>query len=154
MLNDVRRELYAQKSNAITLRRAFGHPLSSAKPKEKMAYLEVTNGIQNLDSISQINWWTVTLLSKQLEMQSSVKMEDYLHSLYHNPNTTDSVKTRISKLLEKKTTQKLLQEMSWFVKYANQQEVKINEWQLYQDLLLWNSRSFRWARKIVRKTED
>ncbi len=153
VLTEMKRHLHEQKANAITLRRAFGRPSSSAKTNEKMSYLEVTNDVPEFDFLSQLNWFIATLCAKQLsdENIALTKMEDYLHKLYHNPNTTDSVKSRITKLLCKKTTSRLLQEMIWFIKLANKDGVVINEYALYEDLKNWNNAAYRWARKISRK---
>lgn len=152
-LKTVSKKLHEQKRNAITLRRAFGHPVKSAKIKEKVAYLEVTNEVYNLSMLSSNNWFIVTLLARQLEMNSIIKMEDYLHFLYHDENTTDSIKNKIAKLLEAKTNQRLLQDISWFIKYANNHETRINEYSLYRDLINWKDNAYRWARTIVRKKE-
>lgn len=145
--------LHAFNSDAITLRRAFSKNVDAIDTKTKFAYLEVTNEIESFKYLSRVNFFIVTLFAKQLDFNFSVKMEDYLHSLYHG-ETNVSTKKRISKLLEEnKKTDNLLRELSWFVKKANHDGTRINEYSLYVDLLDWKHSAYSWARKIVRKGE-
>lgn len=154
ILKHIKSNLNIYKSDTITLRRAFSKNVDAINTKTKFAYLEVTNGIEYFDYLSKNNFFIVTLFAKQLDFNSSVKMEDYLHSLYHG-ETNVSTKKRISKLLEEnKKTDNLLRELSWFVKKANHDGTRINEYSLYADLLDWKHSAYSWARKIVRKGEN
>lgn len=139
---------------AITLRRAFGKPLNALTTKEKGAYLEATNGIEPFNNLNVTNWFIVSLLAKQLDMQSSKYISDYLHDLYHDSNSSDSIKHRITKLLEVRDKQKLVKELSWFAKHANNNEIRINEYSLYEDVTFWNEKvAYKWSRAIIREKE-
>lgn len=154
ILKHIKSNLNIYKTDTITLRRAFSKNVDAIDTKTKFAYLEVTNGIEYFDYLSKNNFFIITLFAKQLDFNTSIKMEDYLHSLYCG-DSTDSTKKRISKLLEdNKSNENLLKELSWFVKKANHDGIRINEYSLYSDLFDWKHRSYSWARKIVRKGEQ
>lgn len=151
LLKPIASNLHFYNSDAITLRRAFGKNVDAIDMKTKFSYLDVTNGIEKFDYLSRINFFIVTLSARQLDLTNLMNMEDYLHNLYCG-NPTDSEKKKITKLFEEnKSTTNLLKELSYFVKLANKNGIKINEYSLYTDLLNWKNSAYSWARKIVRK---
>lgn len=165
-INQILTVLHSNPSRTITLRRAFSKSINNIDLKTKFAYLEVTDGVEGFENLTKINWFTVSLLAKQLDMPNQMRMEEYLHYKYHDENITDSAKKRITKLLElNKTPEKLLKEMAWFVKDANSNGIRIDknknrihihidEYSLYEDLLNWDRIAYSWARKIVRTDKE
>ena len=151
-LKDIVYNLHNYKTDTILLRRGLGKSIDVLSVKEQFAYFEVTNGTLYFSKLTEKNWFITTLLASQLELnQKSINMEIYLQNLYQNKKTTESIKKRITKLLEKKTSKRFFKELNWFIKHANKNNYKINEFSLYKDISNWNNCSYKWAKTIVSK---
>lgn len=92
--------------------------------------------------------------------ENSMLVEKYLSSVYNDPDTTDSEKSRIRAMIAENITLtgNFLKHLSAYIKRGQREGFKFNMYTLTSDLMYWNhatglSRE-KWARAILRVTPD
>lgn len=92
--------------------------------------------------------------------ENSMLIENYISSIYNDPNTTNSEKNRIRAMIAENITLtgNFLNHLSTYIKRGQRNGLKFNMYALTSDLMHWNyatgwSRE-KWARAILRVTPN
>lgn len=159
-INAIISALKTNKRACIQLRRNFGKPTKELDLATRLAFYQVTNSTQYMRILNGINYFIVSLIAYQGANYGSVKIEDYFHEKYNEPNCSRSSQRQIEKIVSSsKIDDHILIWISKFVKTAVKNDSKtINAYSLNKDLLFWNkdynSIPEKWARKIVAKEKE
>lgn len=92
--------------------------------------------------------------------ENSMLVEKYISSVYNDPDTTDSEKSRIRAMIAENITLtgNFLKHLSAYIKRGQRDGFKFNMYILTSDLIYWNHASGwsreKWARAILRVTPD
>lgn len=165
-------QLYALPSARIQLRRNFGKYPKDVDVKVKVAFYEVIGKCSYIRNLDNLNFYIVTLIAIQidklkteiddseiLEDLKEKNMQNYLHMIYVDPNSSESQRKRITKLLAMQYEQdgRLLSQMTKFIQSAHRDGYKINPQQLYTDVKYWNKIyneiPEKWAKTILNAKE-
>lgn len=160
-LKSVSEKLASLKSARILLRRSFGRKLSTADIQTKVAFMEATNETDYMKTMNPRNFFIVTLMASQMGMNGkTVKMPEYLNSVYNDNNVSDTRKRQIVKLfsLDPRYEEYFISEIAKQIRFAHTKGVKIDEELLYRDLSFWKERTSdvaeNWARKTIKKAKE
>ena len=100
-------------------------------------------------------------MASQMGMNGkTVKMPEYLNSVYNDSNVSDTRKRQIVKLfsLDPRYEEYFISEIAKQIRFAHTKGVKIDEELLYRDLSFWKDRTSdvaeNWARKTIGKAKE